>query len=252
MRIELEGEATAEVVHGGRLSWTPRLVLAGLGLQVGPYTSGEEHERHYLGTQGSGDWHEPPYDELLFNRDNGNLESLWFHIPEAASGGERGIAQWTALTPVDGCLHLLGGAPFELSPAVERSIAGDGSVLLGLRACAPQEVIDPVRLRVAASVDLLISGGRLAGWLVTEPERFLTASWAFPQPDPSDPELGHLIADYLALLADPRMDGIADEDPEVRELLTSLDQRIDRTSGATARREILHEALADLVEFYYD
>ncbi len=251
MSLVLQDEVLADVVLGDALPWRPRVAISGLSLMVGPYASGEEHEKHVLETKGSGGWYRSEYDELRFNSEDGLLESLWCHVPEVNVRDDPDMSHWTGLPPVIGGLRLVSEAYFELRPTGERWYSGRDELLVCVQSvprCSEQRL----RLRVAHNVDLLFADNRLCGWLLAEPARFLVQSWEYPPVAPDDAELAVLLGEYLDVVAHPYTEQMQDQGTVVRGMLEMLSRRISEKEGAIDQRVALRKAVDDLVSFFYD
>lgn len=233
-----------EVIDGEPLSFPPRLAILGLTLTIGPYTSPQEHESHVLATVGSGNWHPSEYDEFRFDRTTGELGSLRLHIPEKNAEP----ATWAEIQPRQGTIRLPEPSSFTVEPSVTRHAGTDE--LTCLYAAGPVPVI--TRLRLAPNFDLLVADGRLYGWTLSAPERFLVSGWEFPGSGPPDPGLAALLKDYFDLVADPDVERIEDQDPEMLNALRDLAQRISTHNGVPGRRDALLARVNDIIDFFYD
>ncbi|MBP2321699.1 hypothetical protein JOF56_002084 [Kibdelosporangium banguiense] len=233
-----------EVVEGDPLPLTPRLAILGLTLDVGPYTSPEEHERHVLATIGSGNWHPSEYDEFRFDRATGLLSSLRLHIPERNAQTD----SWRAAPVLQGTIGLKDLVSFTMNPCVTRH-----ATLTELTCLYSADPLPEItRVRVAPNVDLLVSGDRLHGWTLREPERFLVSGREFPQTGAADPGLAALLKDYFDLVADPAIERIEDQDPDMLKALRDLADRIRSRNGVPERREALLAKVNDIIDFFYD
>lgn len=251
MSLVLQDKVLVEIVFNANLQWTPRLAISGLSLMVGSYANGEEHEKHVLETQGSGNWYRSEYDELRFNRSNGQLESLWFHIPEENVQHDHDISNWTSLAATIGSLRLITDTNFDLKPTGERWYARDGKSLLCLQSSS-QISNEMSRLRVAPSIDLFFADQLLVGWLLASPERFLVDSWEYPQVDPDDEELATLLGEYFDIVAEPYIERMQDQDPSIFEILNAMSQRISKDRGAISRRLALRRSVEELIDSFLD
>lgn len=108
------------------------------------------------------------------------------------------------------------------------------------------------RLQVAPNFDLLVADGRLHGWTLSEPERFLVSGWEYPVSDPPDPGLATLLKDYFDLVADPAVERIEDQDQDMLDALRDLAQRITAHNGVPERRAALRARVDDIIDFFYD
>lgn len=231
-----------EVIDGEPLPFPPRLAILGLTLTIGPYTSPQEHESHVLATVGSGNWHPSEYDEFRFDKATGELKSLRLHIPEKNGGTAAG----TEARP--GTIRLAEPAPFSAEPSVVRHATTKELTCLYTTGPLP----DVTRLQVAPNFDLLVADGRLHGWTLFSPERFLVSGWEFPVSDPPDPDLAILLKDYFDLVADPDIERIEDQDQDMLKALRDLAQRITADNGVPKRRAALLARVNDIIDFFYD
>lgn len=252
MSFVLQSGISVEVVPDASLQWTPRLGVCGLSLMVGPYVGGDEHERHVLETLGSGNWYRSEYDEIRFSRrDEGRLESLWFHIPETNMESSHDLTAWKDTVPVPGGLRLREKVSFTLDPTDERWCSRNGEIIVCMRKSVHGLPKERLRLRVAPSVDLFIGDQRLFGWAVANPERFLTDSWSYLPEEAADGELGALLGEYFDIVTSQRVIQMEDKDPGVLEILKSLDGKIDLRCGAVARRALLHRCIEETIDSFY-
>ncbi|MEV4311358.1 hypothetical protein [Actinocrispum sp. NPDC049592] len=220
-----------EIVPGAQLDSAPRLSLSGMSLTIGPYAGPEEHEKHVLRTVGSGNWYFSEYDELRFDPVTGVLQSLQLHIPE-----RNATSYSSPVTPgVPGSLRLTSLSDFDHEPAALRCM--DSTRL----ACLYTMDAIADRVTVAPGVDLLLTDGELAGWLVAEPERFIAEG------GPSA-EVRALLAEFFTLVAEPGIERMEAEDPA---MLRALEELSGRVGTASPQRAALHDRLADLADFFY-
>lgn len=250
MSLVLQDGILAEIVFNANLPWTPRLVISGLSLMLGPYSTKEGHERHFLETWGSGNWYKSEYDELRFNRDNGQLESLWFHIPEKGVQCAQVVSQWMKLSPIIGSLRLTSGANFALNPAGERWYDKSAKSLVCLQSTL-RTPVETLRLKIAPSIDLFFADGQLFGWLLANPENFLVGSWQYPQVDQDDEELATFLDDYFDIVVEPHVEQMQDQDTAVLGRLKRLSQRISVDRGAIGQRLALRGRIDELIDFFY-
>jgi hypothetical protein len=235
----------AEVVPGGRLREPAELALDELVVTAWAASGPGGYEGYLLRTHGNswGLWTEG--DEFRFDTTTGLLESVAVHLPESNLADPGLIAPWLGLTPVVGVPRREDHKSFDSDAAGVRWCAEDGGVLAGLYGPAMRAVAEPLRLRVVDEFDLLFADGRLAGWLLENPERHLVG----PQDDtldahPPDPEFAVLLKQYFDLIDHPHMEEFfEEEDPVGRQLLADLRERIALDRGAIHRRSVLSEKI---------
>ncbi|WP_206789945.1 hypothetical protein [Amycolatopsis sp. MtRt-6] len=245
--------ARAEVVPGSRLREPVRLALDGLVVSAWAGEGPGGYENYLMRTHGNawGLWTEG--DEFRFDTATGLLESLSMRLPEDNLADPGVLAPWLAVTPVAGLPRRADKKAFGTDVAAVRWCAEDGSVLAGLYGSAAGPVAEPLRLRVTGEFDLLFAGGRLAGWLLENPERHLVGpADETLDAHPPDPEFAVLLKQYFDLIDHPHMAELFEEEaPEGRQLLASLRERIALDRGAVHRRSVLVEKIKDLDTQWY-
>lgn len=243
--LHIAEQAEVEVVPGASLRMP--IVLALGALSVVSWDGDGDYEQYLLRTNGNswGLW--TGGDEFRFNVTTGLLESLAMHLPEDNITDPDVAAPWLATEPVVGLPRRDDPTAFRSGIAELRWCANDGSVVLALYDNATGE---PSRLRVTDQFDLLFADGRLAGWLLENPERHLATESYVPQPP--DPELAVLLRRYYDLIDQLHMiEFYEDEHPEGRKLLTDLRNDIALDRGATHRRAVLAQRLQELEDLWY-
>jgi hypothetical protein len=240
-----EGVET-ELIPGSRLREPVLLALDELAVTSWSDAGPGDYEDYMLRTHGNVWWLWADGDTFRFDATTGLLESLSMRLPETNLADAGVVAPWLGLTPVAGVLRREDKKSFTTDIADVRWCAEDGSVLVGLHDSAVGSVAEPLRVRVADEFDLLFADGRLAGWLLENPERHLVG----PEDDtlgaqPPDPEFAVLLKHYFDLIDHPHMEELfEEEDPAGRQLLASLRERIALDRGATHRRSVLSEKIS--------
>jgi hypothetical protein len=234
--LSLQQHIAVNVVDGDELPYSARLVLAGLSIIVGPYNSGLEHERHFLDTIGSGSWHAPEYDELRFSVEDRRLKSVWFRIPERNAGEP---APWASCTKHRGTLELTGASPSQLSLSSIRTYDPGTDLFACVRADAINvESGSCFCLRIAEDLEIVFADGEACGWRLHHAVRHLVAAWEQPTLRDDDPRLAEAFAEYLALVAEPNIEAIEDEDEEIERRLRQLSERVSKLDDTPQRRAL--------------
>jgi hypothetical protein len=249
--LSLTDGAAAVERTAAPLGQLPRLSLGGGTLRVGDCTSAADREESFATTVGSQDWLWSGDDEIRFARATGELHSLHLKVPQLRPEAAEPTAPWAGLPVTTGGLRLDPPRPFSLTPARDCWISAGGTVL-SARYDTPAPRHEALRLRVAPSCDLVFSDGRLAGWLLEQPERCLVTAWEVRTESPPDPELATILRDFLPYLAEPLVDRITDDsDPQLLTELRALEERARlRTTGA-GRADALAAAVRDLIDDWY-
>ncbi|GAA6615993.1 hypothetical protein [Scytonema sp. NUACC26] len=239
---------------GEKLSSNPRWSLRGNSLIIGQYDSGETHEKHFLQTIGSGNWYWSEFEEFRFGKTNNLLQSVWFHIPEVNLDSEQAIATWQSQPPVEGLLRLV--SPEQLKPEMGdfRFFEHSGRFFACVTEAALKDSKHRLRFRIARDFDLLFADQQFCGWLLSTPIDYLVYFWEAPCPilQAEDNSLAFWVREYLNLVAEPYIDLMEEADPKFREQLEELYNLIDLNYGAVNQRKILHDAIADVIEKFYD
>ena len=250
MNIKLQGSAMAEIITGGELAEQPRWGLRSGSLIIAPYRTGDEHEHHYLETIGSGTWHRSEEDEFRFDKTSRTLRSLWLHVPDRNLPSAEFLGTLQLVPRMEGLLRLTSPQSFSLEPSDYRWLAPDGKVLACIREALAKEPKDSIRLRIAHDFDLLFIEGRLCGWLLWEPARYLVKAWEKPYPsEPTDALISEL-HDYLDLVAEPNFLRMEDKDPYILRALLDLRERLRDDTGV-GQRQVLRESLDYVIEKFY-
>ena len=256
MIVKLQDSCKAKITYGINISHNPRWGLRELSLIMGPYHDGEEHERHFLQTIGSGNWYRSEYEEFRFSKETLLLESVWFHVPEVNLESENFISLWQFEPPVEGLLTLSQPQVFNPEPTTFRWMAPNGEFLACITEMALLNTNERLRLRIANDFDLLFVEQTICGWMLSHPINYLVKSWDEPYSVASDEKIAdekiaEFLYEYLALVADPYIEQMEDEDPEILQRLLSLHNRIVVTNGSVNQRRIISDCIKDIVEQFY-
>lgn len=109
-----------------------------------------------------------------------------------------------------------------------------------------------LRLAVAPGLQLLFEDGLLAGWILEGPERWIPTLKGDASPNPADPELAEILAEYLHLMAFPTLDSLAEGDLGFKRVLEELVERLEANVGATDRRASLSRVINDVLQYWYE
>jgi hypothetical protein len=99
-----------------------------------------------------------------------------------------------------------------------------------------------LRIAIARDTDLLFQHGRYIGWILRNPVAHLVSDPAETAPGTDDVRLHPLVREYLAIVMEPNITRMNDDDPALRAALETLGARITEVDAVQAR------AVADIVE----
>lgn len=223
-------EARAHVIPDAMVESPPTWSLQTLNL--GPARSSPDYESHLARTVGSSyDWS----DELRFARGDGRLCSVVLKTPEAGETDAHIAARWLAWPRRRGLPVLVQrDQGFHVDPLDTRYLAPDASGLIAAAADLAQPDDSCVRLEIAPDLDLLFQHGRYCGWILNAPLHHLGALPVSAPAQVDDAALPELLRAYLALLCEPNLSRMSDEDPTLLADLRALHTRATHLAGAAA------------------
>ncbi|WP_386390160.1 hypothetical protein [Streptomyces palmae] len=231
----------------------PRYFPGHLGVSTGPSVDPDAYQRLVLEeTHGSVDMDSPvEVDEFRFDRSSGLLRLMNLRVPEYRAQDRRRALDWLSVESRPGTLRLVEPkARFHVDPATTLCYSGSELILLRDRPDGP--AADRLRVQVAPGLHLLFGDGLLAGWMMDAPESRICPDSGTPSPYPADPVLAEILAEYYELLTFPALDGLMDEEPEFRQALEALAERIEVHAGAVDRRSVLREHIQELVREWFE
>jgi hypothetical protein len=240
-----EGNALAHVDLGKSLDDVPTWSIQ--TLNVGPTRSSPTYDQHLRDTVGSSyDWS----DELRFDKRTGRLASFVLKTPEAGAVDPEIAKSWLALPRQVGIPIIEDREHgFHVDPLDLRYLSEDASALVVTDAKMPAADGDSLRLAVAGDIDLLFHGGRYRGWILGHPTAHLVAEPGDKTLRTDDPRLNDLLREYVALVVEPNIARMSDEEPEMREALQALCTRVRDVDGPQA--EALRHAIEQVLETFY-
>ncbi|WP_367321649.1 hypothetical protein [Streptomyces sp. HUAS ZL42] len=108
------------------------------------------------------------------------------------------------------------------------------------------------RIGIAPDVALLVQHGTVVGWSLTDPARYLTATYADPDTNPPSPATRRLLAECLDLITTPVVDDVVDGEPAALARLRAADEALRAQREDRHRADALLSLIATLVEDYGD
>jgi hypothetical protein len=104
-----------------------------------------------------------------------------------------------------------------------------------------------LRLAIGHETDLLFHHGRYAGWILESPIAHVVAEPGEAAPGADEPRLHESLRAYLALVVEPNITRMSDEDPDMRAALLALRTRLRDIDAVQARTlEGIVERVLDL------
>lgn len=231
-------ETVAHIEFGACIDDVPTWSIA--TLNAGPPRSSSNYAQHLQNTVGSSyDWS----DEFRFDKRTGRLTSFVLKTPETGVLDSRVAISWLALPPQIGIPALADREKgFHVDPLDLRYVSHDTSSLVVADARMQAPDSSSLRISIARDTDLLFQHGRYSGWILRNPVAHLVSDPADTAPGTDDVRLHSLLREYLALVIEPNITRMNDEDPALRAALEALGTRITEVDAVQAR------ALADIVE----
>jgi len=250
--VELCESTAATIIADRHPQYIPRWSIRNGLVIVGGFHSRAEWEDSIRTSVGSADYNEMGHDEFRFRRTDLLLQGVRLFDNENDISMSDSSPWWQAVKPVSGLLRLTSSSPFVCQTSRQRWVASDGLAFACFYHLSTMDAKDGFRLRIAQDFDLLFAKGKLCGWMLSHPARYLVNSWADPYPDMPDAETVAVLHEYMTLVGDASfMSKVDSEDARVLEKLIGLHGRL--ASGvSTERRRLLQDYIADIVEKLYD
>ncbi|HEX8114769.1 MAG TPA: hypothetical protein VF516_43865 [Kofleriaceae bacterium] len=102
---------------------------------------------------------------------------------------------------------------FHVDPLDLRHLAENAAALVVAGATLPSADRDSLRLAIGRDTNLLFHHGRYSGWILGSPIAHLVSEPGEPAPGTDDPRLHEPLREYLALVVEPNITRMCDEDP---------------------------------------
>ncbi len=249
----LTSSVKTEVVIGSQIVSSPRWMLDGRTVLLGPYYSSEEHEQYLGQTVGSTDWLWSASDELRFDQKTLLLQSVSFGVPEANPPSTFSLNVWQTASEEVGLIRLLSTQNFELETTDFRWMDAQGKVLICVNKHAVEDVSQHLKLRINENMELLFADEKLCGWSLLQPTRFIVDAWEKPEIEIEDDEFTKLVSTYLSLFTEPYIEQMEDHNSQVLHALRELyEHASSKDNYSSKRRSILRDATADKLDRFYD
>ena len=138
---------------------------------------------------------------------------------------------------------------FHVDPLDLRHLAEDAAALVVAGAALSLADRDSLRLAIGRDIDLLFHHGRYGGWILGSPIAHLVSEPGELAPGIDDPRLHEPLREYLALVVEPNIARMSDEDPDLRAALRALQARVRAVDGQQAR--VLESGIERVLETFY-
>ena len=229
------------------LEFTPRFSFPDMVIVAG-YASAEERERQLASTFGSMQWLWSEEEHFRFDQSSRELCSFTFFMPSASAPSNVCGRVPEATQRLVGGLRANAVREFGLPQAALFCCGPAADELMCVR---DMDVFDKpldVRLGVASGLDLLVQEGALVGWSLADPARYLTDGFAAPVATPPSFATRVRLAECLALVSQPLVDEVMDQDPEAWRMLRATERSLREQRGDRHRANLLHRVVSGLIE----
>jgi hypothetical protein len=138
---------------------------------------------------------------------------------------------------------------FHIAPLDLRYLSEDAGALVVAGAKLPAADRSSLRLAISHDTDLLFHHGRYAGWILESPIAHLVAEPGEAAPGADEPRLHESLRAYLALVVEPNITRMSDDDPDMRAALLALRTRLRDIDAVQART--LEGIVARVLDVFY-
>ncbi|MET7684035.1 hypothetical protein [Streptomyces sp. NPDC005423] len=247
MELSFDGGWRATVTDEP-LPLTPR--FTGNSVDVVRYADGKERERFLASTFGSQDWLWDSPDILRFDPVSRKLVGAELQMPYVSASAETSV-RVPVMPPVrPGGLRADEVRDFRHEMCTVLCRAPGDTVLTCLR---DLEVLDePVEacVGIAPDVALLVQDSTVVGWRLTDPARYLTTTYADPDPSPPSPATRRLLTECVDLLTTPTVDDLVDGEPAALARLRAADEALRAQREDRHRADALLSLIGNSVQDY--
>lgn len=252
--LYLAENVALSVIEQATMEGSPRWMFDGRKVFIGPYHSADERESHLGLTVGSMEWLWSDTEEFQFDRRSLALSSAFLVLSDSTLDTPEMLDPWF-LAPVEAGIPKLVEAmkDFEVEIAPARWIDPQCQILTSALPVAFDEGIrQRLRLRVAPDLELFFADKRYCGWSLHNPVRYIVNEWEEPSKEEVSEALVALVYDYMALVTNPYLDLMSEQDPEIKQRLMHLHERAQALQRTTPRAAIVRDAVADKLDRFYD
>jgi hypothetical protein len=244
------GETMDVEATGHPLTFTPHFDITGPQVIVADYADPAGRERLIGATFGSMQWLWSETDEVRFATESRELIGATFHVPPKSAPAQVCHTLPDSLPTLPGGLHADAAAEFSLLQATVFCCTPDAAELTCLRSLDVLEGPAPIRIGIASDECLLVQEGAMVGWSLNDPARHLTDGFTEPEAGPPATVTRLRLAECLALVSEPLVDGVMDGEPDAWRRLRAVERALREQREDRGRADVLHRLVSRLIEDY--
>ncbi|MGW5678314.1 hypothetical protein ACWEV4_25115 [Streptomyces sp. NPDC003860] len=244
------GDGVRVETAGNPLPYTPRFDVTTPDVIVTGYGDTAGRER-LLGTSfGSAQWLWSDLDDLRFDRESRELVGARFLIPPVFARSQAGAPPAHRPSAHPTGLRTAAAEDFALPQAAFFACDPEAAELRCVREPGLLDAVPDARIRIARDTDLLVLDGRMIGWSLNDPARYVTDGFADPNPAPPSPDTRHRLAECLALISEPLVEDVMDREPHAWRSLKKTERSLREQREDAQRARVLHKVVSRLIEEY--
>lgn len=188
-------------------------------------------------------------DDAYFDRESRELVGVSFFVPSRFASAQAGKPP-AGPPPHSAGLRADAAEAFELPQANAFHCDPEATELRCVQDPSLLDVMPDARIEIARDLALLVRVGRMIGWSLTDPARYVTSSLAEPESAPPSVSTRRRLAECLALVSEPLVDEVMDMDPEAWHSLRETAHALREQSDDRRRRDVLCEVASRLIDDY--
>jgi hypothetical protein len=198
---------------------------------------------------GSFPWASDALDKVLFDKKTTKLQSLALCIPDESLPSSEPIERWSQIPGGIGTLELITPGDFSLEWGAVRWVDHAAEKLVVLYHEELATVPPDFKLEVTKGLWLLFASGRLLGWALLDPARYLVAVGDAPEASDPSPRLRQMVATFFNLTSAANIDRMYDRDAGLKR---HLDMLVAEARAANDKRsKALAARLDELLDTFY-
>ncbi|MFJ2200392.1 hypothetical protein [Streptomyces violaceusniger] len=249
VRFSIGDTVNAETTRNS-LTFTPRFDFIDLQVIVAAYTGPNEREQHLAHTFGSMQWLWSENDEFRFDQDSRELSHATFFVPRDSAPSPLCHRAPHEPQRLPGGLRADTAQNFALPQATIFCCDPEAAELRCYRDLSVLDGEPGTLIGIAPDVGLLIKGGSVAGWSLTDPARYLTDGFADPEATPPSHTTRLRLAECLNLVTAPLIDEVMDQDADTWHRLRAIERDLREQQDDRNRAAIMHRVISRLIEDY--